>query len=222
MNDIIAASPARCAVVLLAATAAAGALLAWLLPGPLDPATTVDPALLTADRVLVGLADAALAGCACWAWLVTVLVTREALAGRRRPVRGVPAWARRWVLAACGAALVGATLPGVSVAAPASAPDIVDPTRPAVSSVGRTAPRIGVTVRRDPPAPRRYVVQPGDTLWDLAEGEIGEDATARAVSAYWQRIHRRNRAVVGTDPDLILPGQQLRVPLPPHDREEPR
>ena len=37
-------------------------------------------------------------------------------------------------------------------------------------------------------------------------------ATAADITACWQRIHRLNRAVIGPDPDLILPTQRLRLP----------
>jgi nucleoid-associated protein YgaU len=56
------------------------------------------------------------------------------------------------------------------------------------------------------------VVRPGDTLWDLAVRHLPPGADAGAVTACWHRIHELNRAVIGGDPDLILPGQQLRLP----------
>ena len=67
-----------------------------------------------------------------------------------------------------------------------------------------------------PPAPATrtsptHVVRPGDTLWDIAEAELGG-------GAQWQRIHALNRAVIGADPDLIHPGQELRLPTQELDR----
>jgi hypothetical protein len=50
----------------------------------------------------------------------------------------------------------------------------------------------------------RTVVK-GDTLWDIAQAEYN-DATR------WPEIYAANTDVVGADPDLIFPGQVLRIP----------
>lgn len=59
------------------------------------------------------------------------------------------------------------------------------------------------------------VVRRGDTLWALAAAHLGRSAddasTARAVD----RWHAANADVIGSDPDLIHPGQRL---TPPKDR----
>lgn len=57
----------------------------------------------------------------------------------------------------------------------------------------------------------RYVVAPGDALWSIAARALGTDEPRR-VARYWPRIHRLNRAVIGSDPSLIYPGQVLRLP----------
>jgi LysM repeat protein len=55
-----------------------------------------------------------------------------------------------------------------------------------------------------PPAtPRRYTVQPGDTLSGIA-AKLGLNG--------WQRLYDVNRGVIGGDPNLIRPGQVLVVP----------
>lgn len=205
----------RCVLVLLGATGLGAALLALLL----TDLAAVAAGALPAEAVLLVLAEATLAGCTLWAWLVTVVVCVEALRGSTAPARAVPPWARRAVLAACGAALVGSALPAATAAdtGPAGGPQA-----PGGPGEMRTAARLVETPSPRRPPPRRYVVMPGDTLWDLAAGELGEQATDPAVAAYWQRIHRHNRTVIGTDPDLILPGQQLRVPLPDQHGEEVR
>ncbi|MEW2592989.1 transglycosylase family protein [Micromonospora aurantiaca] len=48
-----------------------------------------------------------------------------------------------------------------------------------------------------------YVVRRGDTLSEIA--------VAQRVDGGWRALHERNRAVVGDDPSLIFPGQQLRL-----------
>jgi hypothetical protein len=69
---------------------------------------------------------------------------------------------------------------------------------------------------RPTPAADEHVVLRGDCLWDIAAGDLARrtggtptDAeVATAVDAWWQA----NAAVIGPDPDLLLPGQVLRPP----------
>lgn len=56
-----------------------------------------------------------------------------------------------------------------------------------------------------------YVVKRGDTLWDIAAARLDTLDPAR-VARYWPRIHRMNRAAIGPDPSLILPGTVLELP----------
>ncbi|MBM6404393.1 LysM peptidoglycan-binding domain-containing protein [Phycicoccus sp. CSK15P-2] len=56
------------------------------------------------------------------------------------------------------------------------------------------------------------VVRRGDSLWAIAARHLGEGATDAEVAEAWPRWHAANRAVVGPDPDLLRPGQVLRVP----------
>ena len=58
----------------------------------------------------------------------------------------------------------------------------------------------------------RIDVQPGDSLWLIAARRLGPGASDAQLAAYWPRIYRRNRAVIGDDPDRIYPGQSLRLP----------
>jgi nucleoid-associated protein YgaU len=64
-------------------------------------------------------------------------------------------------------------------------------------------------------ADRTVVVHRGDTLWAIAARHLGPGATAEEVAQAWPRWHESNRSVIGDDPDLLLPGQQL-TPPPPH------
>lgn len=61
-----------------------------------------------------------------------------------------------------------------------------------------------------PPA-RVLQVQPGDSLWSLTAGLLPPGAPAAAVAAGWRLLYAANREVVGADPDLLQPGQVLRV-----------
>ena len=64
--------------------------------------------------------------------------------------------------------------------------------------------------RREPPTRggTSYIVKQGDTLSAIAQREYGN-------AGEWQRIFEANRDQI-EDPDLIQPGQQLRIP----DRDE--
>jgi LysM repeat protein len=52
---------------------------------------------------------------------------------------------------------------------------------------------------------RIHVVQPGDTLSQIAQANYGE-------ASQFSRLVRANPLII-TDPNLILPGQQLKVPI---------
>ena len=54
------------------------------------------------------------------------------------------------------------------------------------------------------PAPVFYTVVSGDSLWKIASKHYGDGNK-------WQALFEANREVI-QDPDLIYPGQQIRVP----------
>ena len=54
------------------------------------------------------------------------------------------------------------------------------------------------------PAPVFYTVQSGDSLWKIASRHYGDGNK-------WNALFEANREVI-KDPDLIYPGQQIRVP----------
>lgn len=73
------------------------------------------------------------------------------------------------------------------------------------------------TVSRAPvdldwPSPATVVVHRGDTLWSIAARELGPEATDAQIDTAWHRWYAANRGVIGNDPDVILPGQQLQAP----------
>jgi hypothetical protein len=80
--------------------------------------------------------------------------------------------------------------------------------------VGRNiALNFSKTIRRDlglPPLPdaaagQTYTVRPGDSLARIAQAVYG-DASA------WARIYEANRQAIGSNPNLIRPGQTLVIP----------
>ncbi|NED15280.1 LysM domain-containing protein, partial [Streptomyces sp. SID9124] len=50
-----------------------------------------------------------------------------------------------------------------------------------------------------------YTVRPGDNLWAIAD--------AQNLPGGWPELYEANKAEVGSDPDLILPGQNLDLGL---------
>lgn len=58
---------------------------------------------------------------------------------------------------------------------------------------------------------RVVTVRRGDTLWSIAAGQL-DGPTAEQIAAAWPRWYAANRDVIGPDPDLIRPGQQLHRP----------
>ena len=223
------ASPVRCLAVWLLASGVLGGLL-WLLLLDLSAATgtiATDLARQPFDRLLEWwCAGVGAVGCA-WLWSATTLVTLQAARGRAHgPVRGVPAPVRRLVLAACGAALA-AGVAGPAVASPGG-PHLDHPRAAAALVQGLPLPdratgglrgARGASRPAEPTAPVAgndtvVVVRTGDTLWDLAGRTLPAAAGTAEVAERAQRLYALNRAVIGPDPDLIRPGQHLRLPRP--------
>jgi hypothetical protein len=62
------------------------------------------------------------------------------------------------------------------------------------------------------PGPVRSVeVGRGDSLWSLTAGLLPTGAPLEAVATAWPLLYAANRAVIGEEPDLLRPGQTLRV-----------
>lgn len=85
----------------------------------------------------------------------------------------------------------------------------------------RAESTLGAVTTRPAAQAQVLVVQPGDSLWRLAAAHLADrpDDVA-AVHRVVVRLHDANRAVIGADPDHILPGTRLRVPSP-HREEHP-
>lgn len=228
-RDLGPAPLTRCLLVWMAVTGSAVALGLALVPDVLGTLRRPDPF----DTVLVAGCEAALVAVGGWLWLVTGVVALDAARGHQRRRRGVPAPVRRVLLVACGAALAGG-LATPSYAGPVAHRDdrpvsVLQglPLPERASTALHVARLVATTARHSepaaaqhrpdapvPPAPRSrtVVVEPGDTLWALAAASLPTGASNADVAARVALLHRTNRATVGPDPDLILPGQELRLP----------
>jgi hypothetical protein len=148
-----------------------------------------------------------------------------------------PRAVRRLVEAAVGASATAVVVSIVPAAAYADGAPPAPP--PPAATIAATSPLDwpGLTTAPAPPgappvglvsaAPKRLpvahhelVVRPGDSLWSLTVRRLGPGATATQVAAEWPRLYAANRAAIGSDPDLIHPGQRL-VP-PAHDARTTR
>jgi nucleoid-associated protein YgaU len=101
----------------------------------------------------------------------------------------------------------------VPAATPARAGDVAAPDLDWTLDV----PSPGTAVTASPAAPARtVVVQPGDTLWGLAEAELrtttGTPPADSQVAQAWPSWWAANRDAVGPDPHLLLPGTALHPP----------
>ncbi len=52
----------------------------------------------------------------------------------------------------------------------------------------------------------------GDTLWSIAADDLPVGAADALVVGRWHAIYAANRALIGPDPDVVEPGQHLRLP----------
>ena len=54
-------------------------------------------------------------------------------------------------------------------------------------------------------APKTYTVKSGDCLWNIAKSLYGNGAD-------YAKIYEANKGVIGSNPNLIYPGQVLTIP----------
>ncbi|WP_307029566.1 LysM peptidoglycan-binding domain-containing protein [Arthrobacter globiformis] len=67
----------------------------------------------------------------------------------------------------------------------------------------------------EPASARREVtVRAGESLWTIAAHELGPGASEVDIAARWPLWYQANRNVIGTDPNVLLPGQLLSPPPP--------
>lgn len=102
----------------------------------------------------------------------------------------------------------GGDAPDVSPGNAASARKASDTTK----SAPRSDPKKAASPTSVPTEREGYTVAGGDSLSGIAASE--------EIRGGWQRLYEENRRVIGSDPDLIFPGQKLvlRVPSPAKDK----
>ncbi len=204
----------------------------WPLPHALPTLAELGRALTQngiPDTILI---DILALGCwAAWAVFAASIVAETAAAVRGRSARRVP---MAGPLQALAGSLVAAVLLAFLPMAPRAHAQLlpggplpaalaaVEPTALAHPDPGSSRPipagRLSAATHRPdtkaapaPAVPRRYTVKPRDTLWGIAERELGDPLR-------WHDVYRRNKdrpqpdGGALTDPDLIRPGWILELP----------
>ena len=113
-------------------------------------------------------------------------------------------------------ALTTAVVGGVGGAATSASGDSLDPrwkpSAPVVDPAPLTAHPVR-SARQQPASAAPVTVVAGDSLWSIAaRGLGGSPASDVDVALEWPRWYQANRAVVGDNPGVLLPGQVLRPP----------
>jgi hypothetical protein len=212
---IAAAGPAGPADGLLLIAGLGGALLSlWLGLGLTLSALSALPGALgrLSRRLAARVAPAAVRKVVAFVLgttLTAALIPGTAVAGSSHE-------GRRSAVVASASYEVGAVgaINGIAIAAPdASFRFVSEP--PLVTGGMDAAPLPEWSVDRQESPQQGIVVLRGDTLWSIAAHHLGPAATAAEITVEWQRWLSTNRSVIGDDPNLILPGQELLPPAAP-------
>lgn len=94
------------------------------------------------------------------------------------------------------------------------------PASPKPTSPKPTSPKPSPVDQGTPSKPTTEIVtvRPGDSLWSLTAQGLGPSASDAVVAVEWPYWYRQNRRVIGSNPQLLQPGQRLIVPSPPKGR----
>jgi hypothetical protein len=101
----------------------------------------------------------------------------------------------------------------VQVGMPAAGWVPTQPAQPRVSAPEVSA--VSAAPRRHVDVERAVVVRRGDCLWSVVARSLGPHASDARVAEQWPRWWAANRAVIGDDPALLLPGTRLHPPASP-------
>jgi Tfp pilus assembly protein FimV len=112
---------------------------------------------------------------------------------------------------------------GSTPARPSPSTEPTGPTHPAPRPVA-TRPKSGHATTHPPtrgeqPTGNTVTVRPGDSLWLIAARRLGPDPSTVEIAEAWPQWYAANKQLIGSDPDLIRPGQVLHAPAPAHTEE---
>ena len=174
----------------------------------------------TPEEQLMSVVRAVAASLATWLLVATLLAVAARLLRVRWLAALAPAGVRRLVAGTlAGAVLLSPGVAGASVGATAPPPGVEVPV---LDRVEATTATTSVTTspapaaQPSPPVSEVHLVEPGDSLWHIAAEELadrlGHEPSDAEVIPYWRRLIDANRHVVGDNPSLIRPGQQIDLP----------
>ena len=74
-----------------------------------------------------------------------------------------------------------------------------------------------------------HTVESGESLWSITAAALGPDATDAQIVQTWPLVYETNTESIGSDPSLLRPGAELRLPdalaqarpTPSEDRKQP-
>jgi hypothetical protein len=97
---------------------------------------------------------------------------------------------------------------------PIAGAPVADPQWKPQRPVVEPGPLASRQLRRPEPAaaPGEVTVRAGDSLWSLSAAELGAYASDVDIAVEWPRLYQANRGVIGENPDVLFPGQVLRLP----------
>ncbi|UPK76171.1 hypothetical protein MU582_05900 [Nocardioidaceae bacterium SCSIO 66511] len=176
---------------------------------------------LAFENLLVDVAEVVAFGAAAWLCVATAL----AVVAEVRGAGSLAARLSQRITPRCVAAVIGLVVGGAAGLAPitASAADDATTTRPDISGL-QLPDRPSVAARSLParkPVDGRSVVivRSGDSLWRVAAERLPPGADDAAVARACKRWYAANRAAIGPDPDLLLPGTRLEPPTDDRERK---
>lgn len=88
---------------------------------------------------------------------------------------------------------------------PVSRPEALHESAPVGTAASSTVPARAATAAT-------VTVAPGDTLWAIAARHLPAGADDAQIAAAWPAWYAANAAAIGSDPDMVHPGQLLTVP----------
>ncbi len=118
-------------------------------------------------------------------------------------------------------AWVLATMVALSAALVVLSPDVVEAQSPDEAATVSTLPVSDAQVQDNAAMPQQQLiyepatlraVNPGDSLWVISQQRLEPDPDPEQIMNEVGRIYELNQDLIGNDPNLIFPGQELLLP----------
>ncbi len=209
-------------VLALTALDAAGGWLCLPTAERSAEAFRVDPAAIAGwplDAIVVAVAAVGCVTVLAALTVVVLLALADLAVGNRSRLlhalvgRLTPQALRRLVMGLCGLGIAGSGLTAPAAVADGSTGAAHCPPRCAVKVDGLPLPELPTSPEAGPkPRNSLITVHAGDSLWQISASLLPPHTDPARVAALVNRLYATNRAVVGPDPDLIVPGMHLVAP----------